>query len=155
MIVDQLANWQSYPYGEAWGKAFGFLLALAPDVAEGRYEIQGDQIFALVMGYETRDPGEAVLEAHREYVDIQTVITGSEGCEWFPVEGLSIQTPYSGEKDAEFFVRPFPGAVRTDIHPGTFVTFFPHDAHMPALVVGGKKEKIKKVVVKVSVDLLR
>lgn len=154
MIVDRLENWEVYPYGAAWAKAFMFLGSLNPDTAEGRHEIQGDDIFALVMSYETRTPSNAVLEAHRKYVDIQTVLRGSEGCEWFPIRGLVPDTRYDEAKDAEFFNRPSPGPVRIDIVSGVFVTFFPEDAHMPALIVGENREQIKKVVVKIKADLL-
>ena len=38
----------------------GFLLwleAFTPDRADGRYEIEGDAVFALVQSYENRGPG--------------------------------------------------------------------------------------------------
>ena len=149
-----MTDWSGYHFGEAWGKAFAFLGSLPSDAAEGRYEIDGDRIFAMVMSYETRQPKDAVLEAHRRYVDIQAVLIGSEGCEWFPVQGLVTGVPYSDEKDAEFFQRPNAGPVRIAISPGLFVAFFPRDAHMPGLVMDGNPQQIKKVVVKISVDLL-
>ena len=40
------------------------------------------------------------------------------------------------------------------MYPGTFVMFYPHDAHMPGLVFGDKPELIKKVVVKIKKELL-
>lgn len=35
-----------------------------------------------------------------------------------------------------------------------FIIFFPHDAHMPYLMIGNKSEQVKKVVVKIKVKLL-
>ena len=153
MIIDRLDNWDSYFVGDAGNKVLEFLMSLTPDTDEGEYHLQGDEIFARVMSYETRHPEAAVLEAHRKYVDIQTVLDGAEGFEWFPTDGLSADIPYDESKDAEFYKRPHSGPARVDLCPGIFVVFFPQDAHMPSLVVGDAVKLIKKVVVKVNIEL--
>ena len=155
MIIDRWKNWQIYHFGPAWRTAFEFLDKLTADTADGRYELQGDDIFAIVMSYETRGAEEAILEAHRRYVDIQTVLHGKEGFEWFPVPSLAVAQPYDAEKDVEFYHRQEPGPGRLDIGPGLFVALFPEDAHMATLMVGNRCESIKKVVVKVRADLLQ
>ncbi len=154
MIVDRLDNWDSYFFGDVGNKVFEFLMSLTPDTEEGERHLQGDDIFARIMSYETRPPEAAVLEAHRKYVDIQTVLTGAEGFEWFPTDGLSTDIPYDESKDAEFYKRPHSGPARIDVYPGIFVVFSPQDAHMPTLMVGDTAELIKKVVVKVKTELL-
>jgi len=73
MIVDHIKNWKNYAFGPAWGKSFTFLETLDAESEDGEFPIDGETMFARVMSYETRnetDP-EAVLEAHRKYVDIQ------------------------------------------------------------------------------------
>ena len=75
MIVDRLENWEKYHFGKDWKTAFEFLMSLTSDIKDGEYPLKGKEIFALVMSYETRDSGKAVREAHRKYVDIQTVIS--------------------------------------------------------------------------------
>ncbi|MGC9329842.1 MAG: YhcH/YjgK/YiaL family protein, partial [Candidatus Hinthialibacter sp.] len=77
MIFDEMGYWENYPLGPAWETAFTFLKTLAPDAEEKKYPIEGDDIFARVMSYETKPREEAVLEAHMKYVDIQTVLYGS------------------------------------------------------------------------------
>ncbi len=154
MIIDTMLNWQIYPYGPAWKIAFDFLTSLTAEITEGDYPLQGNQVFARVMSYPTRSPAEAVLEAHQKYVDIQTTLVGAEGIEWFPTSSLTVKTPYDEAKDVAFFYRPAQGPARVDVFPGTFVTLWPHDAHMPMLVVGGQVEQIKKAVVKIAVELL-
>ncbi len=154
MIIDKLENWEQYHFGPGWKSAFDFLMSLTPDAEEQKYEIQGDEIFAQVMSYETRTPDTAVLETHRKYIDIQTVLVGGERIEWFSRDGLVVDTPYNESKDAEFYKRACPGTAHVVISPGTFVMFFPHDAHMPSLMVEEKPELVKKVVLKVRVDLL-
>ena len=154
MIVDKLENWELYFAEAAWQKAFAFLNSIAPEVEEGEYEIIGRDVYARVLSYETRFPEDAQLEAHREYVDIQTVLVGAEGIEWFPIKGLQTDKTYDRAEDLEFFFRSSPGPSRVDVYPGMFVTLFPQDAHMPALVVGKTQEAIKKVVVKLRTGLL-
>ena len=79
MIVDCIDSWQKYTLGPAWEKAFGFLISLDSSAPEGETRIDGDRLFARVMGYETKDETslDAVLEVHRRYVDIQMALIGS------------------------------------------------------------------------------
>jgi YhcH/YjgK/YiaL family protein len=154
MIIDTLANWEHYPLGTAWQRVFEFLQSLTSAAEEKRYAIQGDEIYAMISRYETRTPETAKLETHRKYVDIQVVLQGRERLEWFPRAGLTSETPYDPAKEAEFYRRAFPGPVQVDLSPGIFVMLYPQDAHMPGLTIGQKPERIKKVVVKVAVELL-
>ncbi len=154
MIIDRLQNWHMYELGSAWRAAFEFLETLTEETADGRYELRGDEIFAIVMSYETRGADEAILEAHRRYVDIQTVLDGREGFAWFPVPSLTVDQPYDAEKDVEFYSRLEAAPARVDISPTLFVALFPEDAHMPTLMVGDQRKTIKKVVVKIRADLL-
>ncbi len=141
--------------GESWECAFEFLLSLTPDAEEKEYKLNGDRIFARVMSYETKLPEDAVLEAHRRYVDIQMVLSGSEGFECFPIDSLEIDKLYDELKDVEFYRRTAPGPVRIDMYPGMFLTLFPQDAHMPSLMINDTPDVVKKVVVKLDIKLLK
>jgi YhcH/YjgK/YiaL family protein len=107
------------------------------------------------MSYPTRFPEDAVLEAHQKYVDIQTSLAAAEGIEWFPLDTLEVKTPYEATKDVALYHRPRPGPARVDVYPGIFVALFPHDAHMPQLIVDNAPGHVKKVVVKINVALLK
>lgn len=154
MIVDRLHNYTCYPLGKAWQLAFDFLLSLKNDAEERKYPLLGDDLFAIVMSYETCTPETAEIEAHRKYLDIQAVITGEEGIGWGQVDELEIDTPYDAAKDAELYKRPEHGLLRVDLVPGNFMALFPHDAHMPSLMTRGIPVLTKKVVVKVGMHLL-
>src|SRR3990167_3129683 len=154
MIVDRIQNGKAYSLGKAWQLAFEFLVSLKPDAEEKKYRVQGDDIFAMVMSYETRPPDTAALETHRKYLDIQTVITGGEGIAWFPKDELIIKQPYDESKDVEFYHHPNSRFARVSVFPGIFVALFPHDAHMPSLMLGNTPECIKKVVVKVNLLII-
>ena len=154
MIVDRLTNYRCYPLGNAWQLAFDFLLSLPPGAEEKKYPLLGDDLFAIVMSYQTGSPENAEIEAHRKYLDIQAVITGEEGIGWSQVEALEIDTPYDESQDAELYKRPAQGLLRVDLFPGDFMALFPHDAHMPAIMTQQGSVFTKKVVVKVGMHLL-
>ncbi len=48
----------------------------------GRYEIDGDNIYAIVQDYQTKSQSEGKWEAHKKYIDIQCVIKGKEKIGW-------------------------------------------------------------------------
>jgi len=155
MVVDQLENAANYPFGAAWEKVCAFLAGLAPETADGEYAVQGEEIFARVMTYTTRLPEDAVLEAHRDYVDVQSVLVGSEAMAWFPVLNLEVSEAYDADRDAEFYRYPGTMPARATVEPGRFVLLLPGDAHMFALAVDGVPAAVKKVVVKVKATLLQ
>jgi biofilm protein TabA len=154
MIIDRLENFEAYHFGPAWQRAFEFLKTLTPDSPEMKYPIDGDDIFAIVMSYDTTVPETGLFESHQNYVDIQTVIAGGEGFECSFSGDLTVATPYDASKDAAFYRRTSPGQTRFNVFPGTFVMLYPHDAHMAGLMVGTEPELVKKVVVKVRRGLL-
>ncbi len=154
MIIDRVENFEQYPFGSAWQRVFAFLNTLTPDSPDMKYTIDGDDIFAIVMSYDTTAPETGVFESHRNYVDIQTVIVGAEGFECAFSDELTVVTPYDDAKDAAFYRRTSPGQTRVNVFPGTFVMFYPHDAHMAGLMVSSEPERVKKVVVKVRRELL-
>ena len=154
MIVDRLHNYKLYPFANAWQLAFDFLLSLPQDAEEKKYPLLGDNLFAIVMSYETCTPETAEIEAHRKYLDIQAVISGEEGIGWSQAEDLEIDTPYNAAKDAALYKHPKQGLLKVDLFPGDFMALFPHDAHMPSLMTRQIPTVTKKVVVKVAMHLL-
>lgn len=154
MIVDRLEHWGRYAFGAAWASAFEFIQSLEPDASDQKYALQGDDLYALVITGQTRPRADALLEAHRKYVDIQAPLVGAEGFEWAPTEGLATHTPYDASSDAALYKMPQRTLGRVDAHPGLFLALFPQDAHAPQLMVRGAPEAVKKVVVKIRVELL-
>lgn len=156
MIVDQIANWRGYPLGEAWEKAFAFLETLPVDAEEKEYPIDGDAIFARVMSYPTKAETDvdAVLEAHRKYVDIQMTLDASERIAVYPTESMEVKDAYDAERDVEFYTYKEPAKLQLSMYPGTFACLFPQDAHMPQLFTEVRGLVVKKVVVKILRDRL-
>jgi len=154
MIIDRLEHWEHYHFGPAWTKAFEFLRTLSTDAEEKKYTIQGDDIFAIVMSYDTCFPETSLFESHQKYVDIQTTLIGTERFECAFTDMLLVQTPYDDAADVQWYKRDIPGQTRVDVSPDTFVMLYPHDAHMAALMTGERPEHVKKVVVKIKAELL-
>ena len=154
MIIDRIENHSLYPFGSLWEKSFEFLKTLSPETEDGKQIIQGDDLFAGIDCYNTKQRDVAKLETHQTYVDIQVLLSGSECLEIFAKDGLSISEPYDAERDAEFYQVPCEAPIRLTLTPGMFVVFFPDDAHMPCLINGESSKPVQKVVIKVRANLL-
>lgn len=115
-------------------------------IAPGRYEIDGDRVYAMVQKSKGRSADEALLESHRKYLDIQLVLGAGETFGWR--ETKSCQKPkgaFDTEKDIVFYDDA--AGMHFTIKAGEFAIFFPDDAHAPNISAGD----IWKVVVKVAV----
>ena len=146
MILDRIDNYKLYTAGnELFEKAFAFLLDYIADPKPvGRYEIDGDKVFAMVSEYETKL--ESMVEAHNNYIDIQFLDGECEKIEYVLRENLPIKVPYV--EDIEFYEdTPYHSPLILRKHD--FVILYPHDGHKPGLAVD-KPIPVKKVVVKVK-----
>jgi biofilm protein TabA len=153
VIVDKIGNWSLYFTRESGlYDGINFINNFNECEADGRYEIRGQEIFAIVQSYHTESAADKKIESHNKYVDIQYILSGREVIGWFPVAALSESTPYSEEKDAIFY-QPADTMTPIIMAPGTFSIFFPQDAHQPGCIFH-KAEPVRKIVVKVSCDLL-
>ena len=148
MIKDKLENAEVYyPLSERLKLGFMWLKSTdLENIFDGRYVIDGNDIYANVQSYETKD--DALFEAHREYIDIQYMI---KGCETIGVsnylEGETVEE-YNKEKDIEFL--NCKGSDNLTLKEEEFVILYPQDAHKPSIKYN-KKQNVKKVVVKVSI----
>jgi biofilm protein TabA len=149
MILDHLDRLGGYaPLHPLFPRAVEFLRAT--DLAAlplGRHAIEGDRLFAIAARDAARSRGQARLEAHRRYADIQVVLAGTDHMGWRP-RALCSQPdgPYDPAKDIEFFLDP-PDAW-LPVAAGSFALFFPTDAHAPLVGRG----VLHKIVLKVALD---
>ena len=153
MITDTLENYSSYSLGPAWEQAFTFLKGVNSETADGKYSINGDLMFAIVMSYETKAPEAAKFEAHKKYADIQSTLIGAEGIAVVETKDLKVTEAYKDETDVTFFETPETIPTLVDVYPGSFAFLLPQDCHMPQLAVGDP-QMIKKVVVKIALTEL-
>lgn len=151
MILDTLTNWHLYTdESSPLGRGFRFLQKeFDPNSPDGRIDIEGDRIFALVQGYNTRQPQDCRFEAHRKHIDIQYVYDGAEIMGWAPIGALQVSEPYMDERDVMFFHTPARFST-LEVYKGQFGVFFPGDAHQPSVRLDGY-DSVRKVVIKVRV----
>lgn len=120
----------------------------------GEYELQGKDIFVKVMDVVTKPIAQGKPEAHRRYADVQFLVRGRERIGCASDNGKRVVAEdYLAERDLLFFTDE-PDEVVMTLRPGSFAVFLPNDVHRPAAAVDAP-EPIRKVVVKISVDLLK
>jgi YhcH/YjgK/YiaL family protein len=136
---------------ERWDKAFAFLKENDLSKLEvKRYDIDGDNLYATVSEYMTKNEEDAKFEAHRKYIDIQHVITGAEQMSITPLSDRKEElVPYDPAKDVEFMTVNQTSSFEAT--PDKFFIFFPSDIHRPSVKISENKS-VRKVVVKVRID---
>ena len=117
--------------------------ALAP----GRHDVLGDQVFALVSDYDTRNTEDAFWEAHRAHIDVQYLHVGTERIGYGDLADFACE-PYDAERDLTA-ARGGRG-LSVDVGTGEFVILFPHDVHRPGLTAHAV-ETVRKIVMKVRI----
>ena len=118
------------------------------NLAPGKYETDGKDVYANVTEYTTIPWEDAKYESHHNYTDIQYVITGSETMTYAPVEELKEKVPYNEEKDVVFYDNENPG-LKVVVKAGEYMIFNPWDGHKPK-AAAGEPAPIKKVIVKIK-----
>jgi YhcH/YjgK/YiaL family protein len=152
MIFDQLDQLREYgTLSHGIPAAIDYLLHTDfTQVTEGRYELDGDRLFAIVQRYNTKPVAEARWEAHRRYIDVQHLLEGEEQMGHFLCRpGLAVEQPYDEAKDVVFYKGQ--GAFFRMLEGDTAI-FLPQDVHAPCLAVDDKPIEVRKVVVKCRMD---
>ncbi|HGY5134242.1 MAG: N-acetylneuraminate anomerase [Citrobacter sp.] len=130
-------------------------LAVAANLQEktpGRYELQGDNIFMNVMQFATQSPEQKKAELHREYIDIQVLLSGEERI-LFGMTDSARQCEEMHVEDDYQLCSQIADEQAMVLKPGRFVIFMPGEPHKPGCVVQAPVD-IKKVVIKVRASLL-
>ena len=108
----------------------------------GVYEIEGKLMYAQVFDAETEP-----------YLDVQFLVTGREKLGFTPDTGNYEVAERYDERDL-IFVKDVENEGFITSTPGCFCVFFPTDIHRPQ-VADGEPMEVRKVVVKVSLELLK
>ena len=148
MIIDRLENSHKYTQShKGFAESFAFLQkAVAENLPVGRYEINGDNVFAFIQEYTSKT--ESSFETHKNYIDIQFVFSGVEVIEVADIANMKEAVPYNPEKDVTFY-EDYENATVAVIEAGSYGIFFPWDAHKPGLALNGSPDAVKKIVVKI------
>jgi YhcH/YjgK/YiaL family protein len=146
MIFDTLSNWKKYTWGlDRFRRAFEYLETLDANVADGTYRLDEDDLYCMIQAYETTPKEGHEFEAHRNYADIQYMLSGEESILWAPQPTLTVTKPY--KPDIEFYSLTSE-PIDLILTPGRFALLLPGDAHAPC-IAHGAPGKVRKAVVKV------
>ncbi len=148
MICDTLENSQIYAkLSPGLEKAFAFLNSNNLAVLEpGRMDLEGNSIYVMVQEYTSKPESEGKWEAHKRYIDVQYIISGTELIGFALLNTMKLGE-YNPEKDFQAMTG---SGQMLKLTAGDFAVFFPQDAHMPGLE-DGERALVKKVVVKIAV----
>lgn len=136
MIVDTLENAEKYyemhPHLET---AFQFIKDfIVNDRGDGRFDILGDEIYAIVSSYQTKPSVEMNWEIHKKYIDIQYILKGEEIHFYTNGDNLTSKFSYNVEKDIEFC--SYEGnSTSVYLDTGFFAIYFPQDGHSPGHLI--------------------
>jgi len=155
MIFGDIVNWNIDKdiYCPAIKKAVEYLMITDfCKLENGRYDIDGDRLYALVSEPETMLKADRKPESHIRYADLHYMISGEE------IIGFSVNSQNNEvvedltiEKDTLLY-RNMENEMEVVLTPGKFAFFLPSDIHRPCCT-RSKAQKIRKVVVKIDVSV--
>lgn len=152
MVFDNLKNCELY-YGmhPRFKEAFDFInKAICENTPAGKYEIDGKNLWASVQEYTSKLYEDAKAEAHKNYIDIQFIVSGTEVIEGFDIGKATPKSEYNNVKDVMFY-EDNANAGKGILTDNEYGIFFPHDVHKPGICLDGNQAPVKKIVVKVKV----
>lgn len=145
MIIDNLEN---LPLYTGVMKELGEVHRI---MAEGHFELGAvlvnDSMRYATSEYETREKGLKGYETHKEYADVQIILSGHEVIDIGKAGTLEKRSEYSKSDDIQFFSAEKLASYRA--MPGYFILLLPGEAHEPCLD-DGEKSRIRKVVFKIK-----
>lgn len=149
MVTDCLTQAALYrPLSSRIAAAFDYVTTTDFTVlTDGRHDVDGDRIFALVQRYTTKPRAEGRWEAHRRHIDLQVVVRGAERIGYVSLDQLDAE-PYDEAKDLLWLSGDAGQTIA--VPAGHFMLLWPGDAHMPGIEYDGAGD-VLKVVVKIAV----
>lgn len=153
MIIGKIQNIQAYAgVHEKLLRAADFIgRAVLEGLAPGRYEIEGDALYASIQEYETHPDGELIFEGHKKYIDLQFIAKGRERIEAIDISKATETKGYDEKIEAAFF-KANEAAHKFFLSEGDFAIFLPQDLHCPGRRADGvTPEAVKKIIVKLAV----
>ena len=147
MIIDDIKNFETYlNLHKRFKDVFKFMREnKLSDLKKGCYEIDGKNLYVNIDEYQTKT--DSIPEAHREYIDIQIVLSGNEKIGYANYSNGTTEITYNAEKDIEFLKAD---CEYIKANNKKFFIFFPQDIHHPC-ITDEKPCSIKKAVFKIKI----
>jgi biofilm protein TabA len=149
MLIDDLSNASKYySTSPLVAKALQWLEKNKPGLSKmenGRYDIDGDDVYAIVNSYDTKALGECGWEAHIRYCDIHYSVHGSERIGYAHKSHMLELQPYNPDKDYALYAGTGDWVT---VRENSFCLLLPEDIHAPGAIAGEHSVHLKKVVIK-------
>ena len=149
MIIDNINNLNNYKFLHS-----NIIRALEiirdtdfSKLEDSTYEVEGRDLFYFLQSYETRSAND-MPEAHREYIDVQYVISGNEQMGIAQLEAMNEEVEAKPQNDIWFYRGPMDFVTVT---AGMFTVFFPNDVHAPCVSPAEGATSVRKCVFKVRI----
>ncbi len=135
---------------ESLNKAIAFLRQLdTGKLTEGKVEIDGQRVFALLQRYETVTADAPKFEYHKKYIDVQYIVSGEEVIGWVPADRITVTEEYEADKDICFGKVPRHEITSICLGTGQLAVLYPEDGHAPRLAAR-RPSTVWKIVIKVA-----
>lgn len=152
MIVDSIENLERYAVlNPRFTAVVEFIRKNdLSSLAAGKHEIQGNEVFVNVQDAPVKTREEARFETHREMIDIQVPVSGTEEHGWCPLADLPA-AEYDAAIDMTLHDPAAPAPISSlastyfVLRPGQFAIYFPTDGHAPAITTTTLRKAIFKV----------
>ena len=149
MYIDKISNLKNYIKDQDLLKAVLDFLKVAKTAPKGRNDILGES-YANVLDYTTKAFETVKMEVHRQYVDLQCVISGEEKLLKQDISMGKAITEYDEAKDYSFYTTEnYDCAVLNETN---FAILYPNDLHQ--CVALNESMDIRKIVFKIPVGLI-
>ena len=150
MIYDSICHLKKYadtiPYTEEIER---FLADMGEAVPEtGKRELLGTDLYVNIQQATTAPAAERRWESHKEYADMQLLLTGKEAYGVAAPDAQPEPVEDAPERDARFYTPAYIGSGSLCLAPGEFVYFAPGELHKPCCAVG-ESAQIQKAVFKI------
>lgn len=145
MIIDSIKNIEIYDMPDK-------VLSICAQVngilerQNGKYSL-GDGIFVVVQRYNTVSNETRMMEAHKNYADLQYVASGKEQIGYASLRNQVPAIAYNEEKDIEMYDC---NSALFPMEEGDFGLFFPQDLHKPGI---GDGTEVQKLVIKIPIEM--
>jgi YhcH/YjgK/YiaL family protein len=151
MIFDELRHIDLYyRFSKPLKESFEFLRCKKFSFRDQQTcKIGAEGIYAIPQEYSPIKKEDRCIECHHRYIDIQVMVDGIEYLGYANKNTLHC-SGYDEEHDTEQLT----GALTfLPFSKNYFTVLFPQDAHMPGVKAAGSTHTVKKVVIKVPVEL--
>ena len=149
MILDHIKNINNYKFlSDPLTRALEIIRDTDFSVLEDKtYEVEGHDLFFFIQSYETR-PANETPEGHRQYIDIQYVISGAERMGVAQIDSMTEEMEARPQNDVWFYRGPMDFVT---VSAGMFAVFFPNDVHAPCVSPSENSNHVRKCVFKVHI----